>query len=95
MTTQVLDVRSLEHWLLHYQEEMHRPFTKMLLLLDAPSPKTIEQVSDAKSVYAMAGFNGTTSPHFLNAVVKFEDVSPYDAESPVENMTSQHYQPNQ
>lgn len=71
-------VPSLEHWLVYYQKNMHRPFTKLVLILpESPNdqiPKYIDEALNNKSIFAIAGVNGTTSPHFLNAVVKFDDI---------------------
>ena len=77
MTTQgVHQAPSLEHWLVQYKEQMHRPFTKLVLLLEDLSedsiPRYIDEALNDKSIYVMKGVNGTTSPCFLNAVVRFE-----------------------
>ena len=70
---------TLEHCLVHYKERMHRPFTKLVLIFeDLPKEQISKYIDEAslgyKSIYAMTGVDGTFSPHFLNAVVKFDDI---------------------
>ena len=80
MTTQgVHQAPSLEHWLVQYKDQMHRPFTKLVLLLENllsedSIPRYIDEGLNDKSIYVLKGVNGTTSPFFLNAVVKFDDI---------------------
>lgn len=85
---------SLEHWLLHYKEKMHRPFTKLIILLEDSSedsiPRYIEEALNNKSIYAMAGVNGTTSPYFLNAVVKFDDILENEIDAKLFQEKQQH-----